>query len=221
MDSLWWQIFDILGTLAFSLSGTLVAISKRMDIFGVFVLAAATAIGGGIMRDIILGNFPPIAFQKDIYFAIIIFTIALTSIGIRYFDTRLRQNVMHYSLLFYLLCDAVGLGSFTVTGTLMGCYYFPDHWMFDITLGTLTAVGGGVVRDVLAGRVSKLFKHDIYATASIAGAIALQFSYVCLEQSAVSSAFLGFIITVTIRMLAISFKFNLPRVKKKRNSQFF
>ena len=83
MQSVWWQLFDILGTTAFALSGTMVAVSRRMDIFGVFVLAAATAVGGGILRDVIIGNIPPAALRSDLYLWIVIITIAVTCAIIR------------------------------------------------------------------------------------------------------------------------------------------
>ena len=153
MQSLWWQIFDVLGTAAFALSGALVAVSRRMDLFGIFVLAAATAVGGGIVRDMLLGNIPPAAFKTSVYLWIILVAMVLSIIGVRYIRVSSRKRLMHGGLVVYLCCDAVGLGSFTVTGTLLGCFYYPAYWILCVTLGVLTAVGGGVIRDVLAGRI--------------------------------------------------------------------
>ncbi|KMO86047.1 membrane protein [Megasphaera cerevisiae DSM 20462] len=221
MQSLWWQIFDVLGTVAFALSGVLVAISRRMDIFGVFVLSAATAVGGGIIRDIILGEIPPSAFRTSMYFWLIISTLCLASISVRYINSGKWQHMMRYSIHFYLICDAVGLGSFTVTGTLLGCYLYPQYWTLAITLGVLTAVGGGVIRDVLAGRIPGVFKKDIYATASLSGAVVLYLLFISLEMSLNAAAVIGFIFTVAIRLVAVFFHLNLPRVKRKRREQFF
>ncbi|MCH4179123.1 MAG: TRIC cation channel family protein, partial [Megasphaera sp.] len=151
MQSIWWEIFDLLGTTAFALSGSLVAISRRMDMFGIFVLSAATAVGGGIIRDIFVGRIPPVALRSSLYFWIIILTMLAISAGIRYFNLHLRSEFMNYSVYFYIICDAIGLGSFTVTGTLLGCDLYPDMMFLDITLGVVTAVGGGVIRDILAG----------------------------------------------------------------------
>ena len=150
MDAIWWQIFDLLGTTAFAVSGVFAAISRRMDLFGIFVLSAATAVGGGIIRDILIGNIPPAAFKNSIYLWIILGSMAVITIIVRYFNIRMWRRVVGKLSIWYLVCDAIGLGSFTVTGTLLGCFYYPDYWILDITLGVLTAVGGGVIRDVLA-----------------------------------------------------------------------
>lgn len=221
MQSIWWEIFDLLGTTAFALSGSLVAISRRMDMFGVFVLAAMTAVGGGIIRDIIVGRFPPAAFRSSIYFWIIVVTMLAVSVGIRYFNLHLRSDFMNYSVYFYVICDAIGLGSFTVTGTLLGCDLYPDMMFLDITLGVLTAVGGGILRDLMAGRVPGIFKQDIYATASLAGAFVLYIFFVSMHKGIDFSALAAFITTVLIRLLAIQFHLNLPKVKKKRREEFF
>lgn len=84
MESIWWQIFDILGTIAFAISGVLVATTRRMDIFGSFVLAAATAVGGGIVRDLLIGRIPPTAFRSGLYFWLIMGSIVGTALLIRY-----------------------------------------------------------------------------------------------------------------------------------------
>ena len=139
MQSIWWQVFDILGTTAFALSGVLAAIFRRMDLFGVFVLAAATAVGGGIVRDVLLGSIPPAAFKTSLYLWIILATMLLCSIGVRYIRMSSHRRATHYGLIIYICCDAVGLGSFTVTGTLLGCFYYPNYWILCVTLGVLTA----------------------------------------------------------------------------------
>ena len=173
MDAIWWQIFDLLGTTAFAVSGVFAAISRRMDLFGIFVLSAATAVGGGIIRDILIGNIPPAAFKNSIYLWIILGSMAVITIIVRYFNIRMWRRVVGKLSIWYLVCDAIGLGSFTVTGTLLGCFYYPDYWILDITLGVLTAVGGGVIRDVLAGRIPGVLRKEVYATASLLGSIFL------------------------------------------------
>lgn len=214
MQSLWWQLFDILGTTAFALSGTMVAVSRRMDIFGVFVLAAATAVGGGILRDVIIGNIPPAALRSDLYLWIVIITIAVTCAIIRYIT--MRRDLMDRFKNVYLISDAIGLGSFTVTGTMLGCSYYPTMWVLAITLGVVTAVGGGVIRDVLAGQVPTIFLQDIYASASLIGSCMLYIAFIILEIPAEISCIIGFSVTLILRMLAIHFHWNLPRVRRKR-----
>lgn len=219
MQSIWWQVFDILGTLAFALSGSLVAISRRMDVFGIFVLAAATAVGGGIVRDLILGHMPPTFFKNSMYFWLIILTMVILIVFLRYINTHLRHRLMRVSVTIYLICDAIGLGSFTITGTLLGCYVYPQYWVLCIFLGLITAVGGGIIRDVLAGRIPATFMQDIYATASLIGALVLYASYVLWDVSIEVSAISCFIVTVGIRLLAIRCHWNLPRVKHYRRRQ--
>lgn len=221
MQSIWWQVFDILGTTAFALSGVLAAIFRRMDLFGVFVLAAATAVGGGIVRDVLLGSIPPAAFKTSLYLWIILATILLCSMGVRYIRASSHQRFVHCSLAVYIFCDAVGLGSFTVTGTLLGCFYYPNYWILCVTLGVLTAVGGGVIRDVLAGRIPGVLKQEIYATASIAGALDIWWLYVQEQMSMDMAAISGFVFTVGLRLIAVYFHWNLPRVKRYSKNRRF
>lgn len=152
MESVWWLVFDLLGTAAFAISGAFAAISRRMDLFGIFVLSSVTAVGGGVLRDVLLGRIPPAFFRTSIYFWIITGSILLTALPLRYLPRHTRRRFMGKFFSLYLASDAVGLGSFTVTGTWLGCYCYPDYWILAITLGVLTAVGGGVLRDVLAGK---------------------------------------------------------------------
>jgi len=192
----------------------MVAVSRRMDIFGVFVLAAATAVGGGILRDVIIGNIPPAALRSDLYLWIVIITIAVTCAIIRYIT--MRRDLMDRFKNVYLISDAIGLGSFTVTGTMLGCSYYPTMWVLAITLGVVTAVGGGVIRDVLAGQVPTIFLQDIYASASLIGSCMLYIAFIILEIPAEISCIIGFGVTLILRVLAIHFHWNLPRVRRKR-----
>ena len=128
MDAIWWQIFDLLGTTAFAVSGVFVShFPAHRHLFGIFVLSAATAVGGGIIRDILIGNIPPAAFKNSIYLSMILGSMAVITIIVRYFNIRMWRRVVGKLSIWYLVCDAIGLGSFTVTGTLLGCFYYPDY----------------------------------------------------------------------------------------------
>ncbi len=221
MQSIWWQIFDILGTAAFALSGAMVAISRRMDLFGVFVLAAATAVGGGITRDILLGNTPPAAFRTGLYGMIIIFSVLLAAVVIRYVKFSSHQRLAQYVSGLYFICDAIGLGAFTVTGTLLGYYLYPHYWIFNITLGVITAVGGGVIRDILAGHIPGVLKKDIYAAASLIGASMMLFLHMFDYLSIQAAAITGFVFTVLLRLIAVRLRWNLPRVRKMTKHSLF
>lgn len=215
MQSIWWQIFDFLGTAAFALSGSLVAILRRMDIFGIFVLSAATAVGGGIIRDILLGRIPPAAFSSSYYLWIILAMACVMSFHVRYDRGHTKTQFFQALNYMYIVCDALGLGSFTVTGTLLGCALYPDLWVLDITLGVITAVGGGVIRDVLAGRIPEVLRQDVYATASLIGAAVLYVLYRHGGFSADGAAITAFVVTVFVRLVAVRFHLNLPHVRRK------
>ena len=235
MESIWWYIFDIMGTLAFAVSGVLVAVSKRMDLFGILVLAASTAIGGGIIRDLMLGHTPPIALQSSLYFFLIIAAMLGTTAMIRYFDANIRSKytdcnlaplrkpvtnpVVHHSAYIYLAGDTIGLASFAITGTLSGLYFNPDMWVLIITLGVITAVGGGVIRDVLAGKVPSVLVHDIYATAALLGSVTL-YVLVIFDWPVDVAALISFFTTVSSRVVAIKAKLDMPHVKRKRRGQW-
>lgn len=220
MDSLWWQVFDILGTIAFALSGVLVAVSRRMDLFGVFVLSAATAVGGGIVRDVLAGYVPPTAFRSGVYFWLIVATVAGTVLVLRYTQGARLRLVAQYSRHVYLWCDAIGLGSFTITGTLVGYSLYPQWWVFSLTVGVITAVGGGVIRDVLAGLIPGVLKKEIYATASLLGAAILYGLLAGTGCSVVMAAVPSFLVTVGVRLIAVWRRWNLPRIKRHKPGQW-
>ena len=217
MDAIWWQIFDLLGTTAFAVSGVFAAISRRMDLFGIFVLSAATAVGGGIIRDILIGNIPPAAFKNSIYLWIILGSMAVITIIVRYFNIRMWRRVVGKLSIWYLVCDAIGLGSFTVTGTLTGLSQGRPHTVvYPIMLGLLTAVGGGVLRDLLAQRIPSVLSTDVYATASLAGSLVM-----CLcwhYESQDLAPWLGAFMVVALRFFAVRYRWQLihPMERRKR-----
>ena len=198
-------VLEIIGTVAFASSGAMIAIEKKMDIFGVNILGATTAVGGGMMRDIILGITPPTAFAKPVYvlFAILTYTnpeILKSRAKNKYYD-----NVM-------MLCDTLGLGIFTVVGIQAAANVVTENnTFFFVFVGVLTGVGGGVLRDIMAGETPYILVREIYACASIAGGIVC---VVCRDSMGEpAGVILGLIVTVVIRMLAAYFRWNLLRVR--------
>ncbi len=208
MDIIWY-IFDMIGTIAFAVSGALVGVARKMDIFGMSVLALATAIGGGIVRDVLLGYFPPNSLRNIVYVTVV---IAVTIIVFIIYSSRYRRQVMGpRSRASYLFADAVGLASFTVTGASAGYTLYPDLPIFIVLLGTITAVGGGIIRDMLAQRIPSVLKEDVYALPSIIGGIAY---YVMVLYGWVGQAVYGaFSIVLIIRLLAIKYRWSLPKVR--------
>ena len=205
-------ILELIGTVAFASSGAMIAIEKKMDIFGVNVLGATTAVGGGIMRDIILGLTPPGAFSHPVCVLVaaltstILFVIAYAKPTA--FESRVKTD--YYDKLMFW-CDTAGLGIFTVVGIQAAVRAVGgENVFFFVFIGTLTGVGGGVLRDIMAGETPYILVKHIYACAAIAGGI------VCVVgRTAFGEAYgtiLGLAATVLLRFLAAHFRWNLMRV---------
>lgn len=211
MDIIWYM-FDMIGTIAFAVSGALVGVARKMDIFGMAVLALATAIGGGIVRDVLLGYFPPNSLRNVVYVTVV---LAVTVIVFLIYNSRYRKHAMGpRSRASYLLADALGLASFTVTGASAGFKLYPELPIFIVLLGTITAVGGGIIRDMLAQRIPSVLKEDVYALPSIIGGIVY---YLMVTSSWASMAVYGaFIVVLVIRLLAIKYNWSLPKVGKTK-----
>lgn len=211
MDIIWYM-FDMIGTIAFAVSGALVGVARKMDIFGMTVLALATAIGGGIVRDVLLGYFPPNSLRNVVYVTVV---LAVTVIVFLIYNSRYRKHAMGpRSRASYLLADALGLASFTVTGASAGFKLYPELPIFIVLLGTITAVGGGIIRDMLAQRIPSVLKEDVYALPSIIGGIVY---YVMVTSSWENMAVYGaFTVVLVIRLLAIKYNWSLPKVGKTK-----
>jgi len=203
-------IFEIIGVVAFSLSGALTAMKKEMDIFGACVLGMTTAIGGGILRDLILGVTPPAAFVHPLQAVIGLAIPALTYLPIiQKFFARDEHRVQALSL---MIADAVGLGVFTVVGVNACFQSLPNPNFFTaIFLGVITGVGGGVLRDVLSMNLPKIFVKHFYACASIAGAIVAFFVRIWFGSLIASIA--GAAVVIALRFLASFLRWNLPKPK--------
>ena len=205
-------ILELIGTVAFASSGAMIAIEKKMDIFGVNVLGATTAVGGGIMRDIILGLTPPGAFSHPVY----VLVAALTSTILfvieyakpRAFESRVKTD--YYDKLMFW-CDTAGLGIFTVVGIQAAVRAVGgENVFFFVFIGTLTGVGGGVLRDIMAGETPYILVKHIYACAAIAGGIGCVVGRTAFGEA--YGTILGLAATVLLRFLAAHFRWNLMRV---------
>ncbi|MEP3208720.1 MAG: trimeric intracellular cation channel family protein [Maribacter sp.] len=192
---------DILGTIAFAISGVLVAMEKKLDIFGVFIIAFVTAIGGGTLRDILIGN-TPVVWMRDYTYVLVVLAAVVFAV--------LFVNQLKYLRKTLFLFDTIGIGLFTMVGVEKGisANLLP---IMCIALGTITACFGGVIRDMLCNEIPVIFRKEIYATACILGAISY-FGFRELLQSA-EYAFVGAIlITILIRLLAVKFNIALPNI---------
>ena len=202
-------VLEIIGTIAFAISGAVVGIQKKMDIFGVSILGLTAAVGGGILRDLILNITPPAAFQTPVFAA----TAILVSILI--FIPAVRNVFEHgkkiYEVLI-LIMDSVGLGLFTVVGVQVATAAMPERNLFLITfVGVLTGVGGGILRDIFAGNTPYIFIKHFYACASIIGAWTCALLWP--HTGAVTAMIAGAAITVVLRLLAARFRWSLPKAR--------
>lgn len=204
-------VFEIIGVIAFSLSGALTAMKKEMDIFGACVLGMTTAIGGGIIRDLILGVNPPAAFVNPLQAVLGLAIPALTYLPfIQKFFARNQHRVHTISL---MIADSVGLGVFTVVGVNACFNNLPNPNFFTaVFLGVITGVGGGVLRDVFSMNLPKIFVKHFYACASIAGAIVTFLIRLCFSDVLLASIF-GAAVVIALRFLASFLHWNLPKPK--------
>lgn len=200
------SLLELIGTVAFAASGALIAMKKHMDILGVIVLGVITAVGGGVLRDLILGITPPLAFRDPVDAIVAIATSIL--LFIPWFRHHLTHNQRLFDL-FLLIMDSIGLGVFTVMGIWNALAFDPDRSTFLLVfVGVLTGVGGGVIRDVLAGNMPFILVKYVYACASLVGALAC-----ALLWKAIPSYFamtIGILLVLIIRLLAAHYRWNLP-----------
>lgn len=202
-------VFELIGTVAFAISGAITGLKKKMDIFGVVILAVVTAVGGGAIRDIVLGNTPPMTFRNPVYALVAVATGILTFIPV---VRKLAGKTPKAFDIFLLVTDSVGLGIFTVMGIRTAINLNHGENMFLLVfVGVVTGVGGGLLRDVMAGNTPYIFVKHIYASASLAGAVLCALLWKPLGATAAMSVSAAVIII--IRFLAARFKWSLPKAE--------
>lgn len=211
-------IMEIIGTIVFAFSGALVAIEKRLDLFGIFVLSVCTAVGGGMCRDVILGNTPPAMFRNSSYTAVAAVTCLLVFIGYNFIRPKLTEGRRRTIVLRHItyILDAIGLGIFTVVGiNVCHTFYSEENAFLSVFVGVITGCGGGLLRDIMANRTPVILKRDIYASASLAGGLLYQFTYPYFPGRTFAMIFYALVI-MAIRLCAIWRNWNLPSVQRMR-----
>ncbi len=191
---------DMIGTAAFAASGAWVGVRKHMDLFGVLVLGLITAVGGGTLRDLLLGDIPPSSLLDETHLYLSIFVSLIV------FFSRNSFKRVEKPLLYF---DAIGLGTFVVIGTTKALN-FEMGWLIAVLMGVMTGTAGGVMRDVLANQIPLVLRHEIYASACIAGGFLLVF----LEYAGMARPFAALLaagLVITVRLLAIRYDWALPR----------
>jgi len=195
-------VLDIIGTFAFAISGALVASKKEFDLFGVIIIAFVTAVGGGMLRDVLI-NAHPINWIGDLNY---IWTI-LAAVT---FTFLFKSKIAPLSKTMFLF-DTIGIGVFTLLGIQKGLA-FELHPFVALVMGMVSAVMGGVVRDVLTNEVPLIFKKEIYASACLLGGIV----YLVMNYLGLSEWFQFFATVLTviiIRLLAVKYHLQLPKIK--------
>ncbi len=200
---MFYLVIDILGTVAFAISGVLVAMEKKLDLFGVLIIAFVTAIGGGTLRDFLIGNTPVGWMTTPVYLITITATVIATIIFVkqlRYFRKSL------------FLFDTIGIGLYTMVGVEKGLSAGLSPVMC-IILGTITASFGGVIRDILCNEIPVIFRREVYATICILGGV-IYFILIQLPFDNTYAYITAILAIILMRLLAVRFKISLPNIYK-------
>jgi len=196
-------ILDLFGTMAFAVTGAFKAIEHKADIVGIIILATITGVAGGTIRDIVLGHFPPHSISDPNY--VIITTV--TGIAIFFLYPKMQK---HWNL--FLKFDALGLGVFTAIGATLAYQLFGMNFLAMALAGMVTAVGGGILRDMFVNEIPMVIVKELYASASFLGVVI--FYVILMSGLQIEIATIGAILVTTIlRLIAMKYNWNLPKVR--------
>ena len=203
-------VLQIIGTISFAISGAVLAIEHKMDLLGVVLLGTITAVGGGVIRDTVLGNYPIEMFKDPTYLLIGLITSLIVFIVFFFYHKIEITNSIHYKRIITLL-DAIGLGVFVVIGAQVA--YNTNHTSLIVIsfAAVITAIGGGVIRDIMCQKMPVIFTKYIYCLATIVEAM-LYYFLVYFKVNIYVSASISIIFIVILRMIAFHFKLSLPKV---------
>ena len=197
------SILDYLGTVAFAVTGASKAIAHQADIFGIIVLATVVGVAGGITRDVIFGRFPT-AFSDPIYISMTV--IVGVVMFFLYTKFKSKMNI-------WLVFDAVGLGVFSILGASIAYQVVGMEFLPMLFAGTITAIGGGILRDVFVREIPIVFVKEVYAVASILGIVVFYGILNAGVEIQVASV-IGIVVSTGTRLLAMKYNWNLPKVKE-------
>ena len=195
-------VLDLFGTMAFAVTGAFKAIEHKSDIVGILLLATITGVAGGTIRDVIMGQFPN-SLSDPVY---VIITV-LSGVSIFFLYSHLKK---HWNL--FLKFDAIGLGVFAIIGATFAYNLVGLNFLAIMLAGMLTAVGGGILRDVFVTQIPIVFVKEFYVSASFIGITVFYFT-LYFGGELYSATILGIILTTTLRLIAMKFNWNLPRAK--------
>jgi uncharacterized membrane protein YeiH len=194
------QTIEILGTIAFAISGTFAAVQRRLDPFGILIIAFVTSVGGGTVRDLLLGD-TPVKWMRDVNYCLL---ILVTSMITMFF----KRNIKKFKITLFLF-DSLGLGLFTVLGIQKGIAFGLSPGIC-IALGTITGCFGGIIRDTLLNTIPLIFRKEVYATACIIGGV-LYFALLHFNLKADVAKILVIAFIFTLRIIVVKYKLSLPK----------
>ena len=206
-------VTELIATAAYAVSGVIAAKKRNLDLFGTVFTGVAAAVGGGVIRDLLLGNTPPVMFTKPVY--------ALTAIPVSligFFIEKRSRLFEDEGVVTQILnaADTFGLGIFAVTGTHMAAFSeHGDNLFLALFVGMTTAVGGGILRDLLTGQIPLVLRKRIYAVAALVGAFLYYAFRIWLKMPLVLSELIVIAVVTLIRYLAIRYRWNLPAFEEK------
>jgi len=196
-------VLDLFGTMAFAVTGAFKAIEHKADIVGIIILATITGVAGGTIRDVILGKELPNSLIDPSY---VIITV-VSAIVIFLLHSKMKK---HWNV--FLKFDAIGLGVFTVIGATFAYNMFGLNFLVIVLSGMLTAIGGGILRDVFVSQTPIVFVKELYASASFLGA-AVFYLVILLTNDVYAGTISGLLLATGLRMVAMKYNWNLPKVK--------
>ncbi len=197
------SILDYLGTIAFAVTGASKAITHKADIFGIIILATVVGVAGGITRDVIFGRFPT-AFSDPIYISITV--VVGVVMFFLYTKFRSKMNI-------WLVFDAIGLGVFSILGASIAYQVVGMEFLPMLFGGMITAIGGGILRDVFVREIPIVFVKEVYAVASIIG-IVVFYGILNTGVDIQIASVIGIVVSTGTRLLAMKYNWNLPKVKE-------
>jgi len=211
-------IMELIGTIAFAISGALIAVRRGLDLFGVVFVGCITSVGGGILRDLVLGKIPPNIFSNVTTLviaaitSIVVFTVSYFNVNKFEFLEKRIESINNFF-------DAVGLATFSAVGTEMACEQgFFDMAVLSISMGLLTGIGGGMIRDVLVDSTPYVLKKHIYALASIIGSTI--YYLISTTGNKTLALIIALPIIVIIRILAAKYHWKLPKINLAKGKEY-
>lgn len=211
--NLFFEITEFVGIIAFAISGAMISISRRMDVFGVIFLGLVTALGGGAIRDLFLGVIPPRNFFNFEHLLCALLTSAIVFILAKIFRDFFFKNYKKINLVVNFF-DAVGLASFAISGVRLTIEAgYGNHDFFVVFMGIFTAVGGGMLRDVMSKEKPMIFCKNVYATAVLIGTVLYYILSYIISFPEIASIIITYAVIIVTRLLAAKYRWDLPKIE--------